>query len=538
VSADLVVTGGRVVTCDDAGTIAETAAVRGDRILAVGAEADVRALAGPRTRVIDAAGGSVLPGIVDSHIHLAWWGLASPPFTLDLRGAGDAAALVAAATAAAPDGTWIRGRGWREDELPVPSHAAQLDAVAPAHPVVLEHWSYHALLVNTAALRAAGITRATPDPDGGRIERDAGGEPTGVLLEAAADLIRRVVPAWSPAERRAAIAAAARRLVARGVTAVTDPCVTPELLRDYLALRRAGELPLRVVVLLHWDWPSVSSSVARTRAALAHAPAATGLGDEWLRIGGAKLFADGVPALGTAWMSEPYPGGGSGGLVTEGASDAERLEELRGLVALLHGHRFQVQVHATGDRACAAVADALCAAYDADPWDARHVVIHANLLSARDAGRLAERGLAANVNALIKWQAADAVRPLLGEERWHRTMPARTLLGAGVRLADSSDAPIVDPDWRQAVETLVRRRARGSGALSGPDERVERIDALRAWTANAAYQQHADAERGMLTAGRLADLVVLREDVLAIEEDALHAITPVVTVVGGTAIQV
>jgi predicted amidohydrolase YtcJ len=537
---ELVVLGGRVLTFDAAGTAAEAVAVRGGRIVAVGSEADARAAAGPAARVLDARSGTILPGIIDSHVHLAWWGLASPPLTLDLRAPGvssvaDVRAQVAAAAAERPPGTWIRGRGWREDELadlagrrPL---AADLDEVALEHPVVLEHWSYHAVWANGAALRAASIGRHTPDPDGGHLERDPDtGEPTGVLVEAAADLVRRAVPEPPAEERRAAIAAAGRRLVERGVTAVTDPCVTPELLRDYLALYRAGELPLRVTVLLHWDWPSVTSTVAGVSAALAAAPAATGLGDAWLRIGGAKLFADGVPALGTAWMGEPDA---RGALVTEGESDAERIEQLHALVALLHRHRFQVQVHATGDRACAAVADAFVAALDADPWNARHVVIHANFLSAEDARRLAERGCGANLNAQIKWQASDLVRPLLDDARWHRNMPARTLLDAGLCVADASDAPIVEPDWRQGVETLVRRVACGSGAVSGPGERLSRMEALRAWTASAAYQQHADGERGSLAPGRLADLTVLAEDVEAVAEETLHALTPVATVLDG-----
>jgi predicted amidohydrolase YtcJ len=542
-SADLIVCGGRAVCCDGAGTVAAALAVRDGRITAVGSQTDVLRLRGPGTRTIDLAGGSVLPGIIDSHLHLAWWALASPPVTLDLRAPAasslaDVQALVTAAAAERPAGTWIRGRGWREDALAGLSElgprAVDLDAVAPEHPVALEHWSYHALWANRAALAAAGVTRSTPDPDGGAIVRDpATGEPTGVLHEAAADLVRRAIPEPSAAERRAAIAAAARRLLALGVTSITDPCVTPELARDYIALRRDGELPLRVGMLLHWDWPSVTSTSEGLRRALRHAPVASGLGDERLYVAGVKLFADGVPTLGTAWMSQPYAGGTVGSLVTTGGDDAERVRELRALVLEAHRHRLQVQVHATGDRACAAVADAFVDAIDADPWDARHVVIHANFLSAADARRLAARGCGANVNMLIKWQASDTLRPLLDDARWQRNMPARTLVDAGLHVADSSDAPISDPDWRQGVETLVRRRARGSGALSGPAERLTREQGLRAWTAAAAYHQHAEHVRGTLEPGKIADLVVLAEDVLEVPDEALHALTPVVTVLGG-----
>jgi predicted amidohydrolase YtcJ len=182
------------------------------------------------------------------------------------------------------------------------------------------------------------------------------------------------------------------------------------------------------------------------------------------------------------------------------------------------------------------VTDAFVDAVDGDPWDARHVIIHANFLSAADARRLAARGCGANVNMLIKWQASDTLRPLLDDDRWHWNMPARTLVDAGLHVADSSDAPITDPDWRQGVETLVRRRARGSGALSGPTERLTRAQALRAWTAEAAYQQHAEHARGTLEPGKAADLVVLAEDVLDVPDEALHALTPVLTVLGGAVV--
>lgn len=204
------------------------------------------------------------------------------------------------------------------------------------------------------------------------------------------------------------------------------------------------------------------------------------------------------------------------------------------MIELLHRNRLQVQVHATGDKACAAVVEGFTRAMEKDPWlDARHVLIHGNFVSDSDAALLARYGLVANVNSLIKRRAGDAIRPLLNEARWHRNMPVRTLVDAGVHVADASDAPIVYPDWRQALESLILRECAGSGAISGPDQRLNRQQAIRAWTIEPAFQDGMERVKGSIEPGKLADLVVLAEDVLAVGDRELHALTPVMTVLDG-----
>ncbi|MGH3947552.1 MAG: amidohydrolase [Pseudonocardiaceae bacterium] len=546
---DLILYSGRVTTLDDAATIAEAVAVKGDRTVAVGTTRDILDLAGPHTRRVDLAGGSVLPGINDSHLHLQLFGLSRPPFSLDLSDRAvstvhDIRTLVAHRAATGSPGSWIRGWGWTERNLPElrergsgPTRA-DLDDVSPENPVLLNHFSGHAAWANSRALQAGGITTNTPDPGGGHIVRDpATGEPTGELHESAVALVADIIPEPTPEDRQAATVSAMRELNALGVTSVTDPIVTPSMLRDYVALHNAGKLSTRVTTLLNWTWPSVTTPVSVIEEAMRYVGSSTGLGDDWLRVGGCKLFADGIPVLRSAWMSRPYDDGCCGSLVTEGTSDDARLATLNSVVETLHRNRFQVQVHSTGDRACDAVIDAFTTAMEADPWPgARHVLIHANLPGARAIRLMAKHGFVANTNALIKWQASDGLRGIVDDQRWHRNMPVRSLLDAGVVVADSSDAPVTYPDWRQAVETLVLRETREAGTVSGPAERVTREQALRAWTCAPAYQEGREHEKGSIAPGTFADFTVLAEDILAVDDHELHTVTPVMTVVGGSVV--
>jgi len=541
VYADLILHSGTVLSVDAGFSTYSAVAIRGERILAVGDDREIRDLAGPGTRLVDLAGGTALPGLNDSHLHLQWWGLARTQ--VDLSSAAsleEARDLVRRHADAQPPGAWVRGRGWHERVLagddPLGPTATMFDDVCGGRPMVLEHFSAHGALLNTAGLQAAEITTDTAAPPGGEVVRDpATGRPTGVLKEAALRLLDGAVPEPGPAERRAAVVAAVAELNRRGVTSVTDPIVTPEMLRDYVALRREGRLSARLTTLLHWTWPSVQTPLAVLEEAMRYVGSTTGLGDDVLRIGGCKLIADGVAALGTAWMSRPYHHQGTcGSLVTEGGDDDERVAALHALVRLLHRHRFQVQVHATGDRACDTAVEALVAALTDDPWpDARHVLIHANLPSPATIAAMAEHGILANVNALVKWQAAAGLVGVIDEEQWHRMMPARSMVDAGVVVCDASDAPITDPDWRLALQMLVTRMARGTGSPCGPDERLTRQQAVRAWTAAPAWQDHADRDKGTIEPGRYADLCVVAEDLMAVPDDELHSLTPVLTVLGG-----
>lgn len=528
-TADLILRGGNVITVDDAFSVASTVAVTGDRIVAVGDDLD--GLAGPDTRVIDLAGRSVLPGINDAHLHLTWFGLEGR-FSVNLNGIGSVPALheaLAKQLATLADDQWLIGAGWREASIaefgaPPGPHRAALDPVTGNRPTLLHHASRHSVLVNTAALRAAGIDRNTPNPDGGIIVRDLDGEPTGMLMESAVVLATKHIPPFTERQRLDGITEAMAQLNSLGITSVTDPVVVPEMLRDYTTLRRQHRMTVRVNALLHWDWPSPASTVDGIRAALDHAGLSTGLGDDWLRVGGMKLFADGVPTHGTAWMHEPYPDGGNGHLVTP---------DLAEIIALAHGHRLQVQVHVTGDRAADAAVDAIIAAQQADPWpDARHALIHGTLLADSTLPRLAEHGIGVITSSMLKSHSGASMSQAIGLDRWARTFPAAAMLAAGVHVADSSDAPVTHPHWPRGLATFLGAAPNPFAELA-PNQRLTREQAIRLWTTAGAYLEHAEHRKGTIEPGKLADLVVLDGDLLSVEPQALHDLAPVLTIAGG-----
>lgn len=530
VTADIVLRGGQVLTFDEDFAVTSALAITGDRVTAVGD--DATASIGPDTRVIDLDGRTVLPGINDAHLHLAMFGQSRR--NADLTTVDSEATLHAALRGQPPTNGWVIGEGWREVNIPdIEPHRAVLDPVTGDVPAVLHHASRHSVLVNTAALRVAGITRDTPDPVGGIIVRDQDGEPTGMLLESAGELVTRHIPALSTAERHDAVADGMRVLNTLGVTSVTDPIVWPELLRDYTVLQQQGRLTVRVNALLHWDWPSPSTSLERLTAMLANSGSATGLGDSWLRIGGVKLFADGVPSHGTAWLHDPYPDGTSGHLVTPGEDDDARYSHLMDLIELVHRNRLQAQIHVTGDRAADAAADGIIRAQERDPWpDARHALIHGTLLAPETIRRLGKHQIGVITSSLMRTYSGATISAAVGTERWSQAFPAGALLEAGAPVADSSDAPVCFPDWRKGVATFTGVAAHALAEVPA-DLRLTREQALRLWTTNAAYFEHAEHLKGTLVPGRLADLVVLDQNPLTVPDTELTDVTPLLTIVGG-----
>lgn len=532
---------GNVLTIDAEFRVASAVGVDRGRIVAVGSDAEITARADSSTEIVDLRGQTMMPGIHDGHIHFAMWALQRPPYSVGLADAASIAVMVervAARAAAAAPGAWVRGHGWRAEHFAefvasgrMPNRH-DLDPVSGEHPVLLNHFSEHGALVNSRALALAGIDATTPDPPGGEIVRDGRGEPTGYLVESAAQLVADIVPPLTDAEQDQALLDGADALRRLGYTSITDPMVGAELIRRYVGL--GDRLGLRVGLLAHWTGLGLPNSVAELRTALSYSGPNSGFGDERLFIAGAKLFADGIPPLGTAWTSKPYGGGCCGMLLTEGDTEQARYDELLAMIDTLHRARFNVQIHVTGDRACDAAVDGIIAAMDADPWpQARHALIHGNLLSPETARRMAPYGINVNVNSLIKWTVADALPAVYGDARAGYSMPMRTLIDAGLHVADTSDAPVVEPDWRQGVECLVLRESRGTKTVSGPQERITRAEALRAWTYEAAWQEGTETIKGSIEVGKLADFVVLGADPLTVDDHDLHLLPVTATVIGG-----
>ncbi|MFF9144673.1 amidohydrolase [Streptomyces sp. NPDC014861] len=555
--ADLVFVGGRVVTVDAEFSVAEALAVTGAVISAVGTRQDVAPFVGPDTRVVDLAGATLLPGINDSHLHGCAFGMSTPPLSLDLShpavaSLADVAASVREAVGRTPAGQWITGHGWDTgyldecvaDPSRQPSRA-DLDAVSPDHPVVLYSFSGHATWVNSQALALMGVDRDTVAPPGGAIVADAEGEPTGLLHEGAQALVQNALPPLGRRERTEAIRSTLATLAGLGITSYTEPGLGPggdgimrgalgaETLDVYRRLLADGELTARVGVLV---LPTGMASTAEEFARNLDALAGTTVGDDPRRLAvhGVKVFADGIVPNKTAWMHEPYVGGGCGSLCVGGDIDDERVGEIRAMVRHAHAAGHQLGVHATGDRAIDTVADAFAEAAAAHPRDdARHYVIHGDFLTAHSMKVLAAHGYGVNMNPTIKWTVADMEEDFVGAGRAAYAWPYRDAIDAGVRVASGSDAPVTHPDWRQGVATMVLRESKAAGRVSGPEQRIALAEAIRTYTIEAAWQDFADDWKGSLEPGKVADLCVVAGDLLGADPHTIPEMPVVLTVMDG-----
>lgn len=554
-AADLLFVNGRVITVDPADTVAEALAVRDGVIVAVGSEADVRAHAGPDTRVVDLAGGTLLPGINDSHIHAISLGTLTPPLTLDVaypsvRSIADVVDLVRAAAGARQPGEWITGSGWDVGFLDECLHEPgrqptrhDLDAVSPDNPVFLQDFSYHTGWVNTAALKLAGFDLEADYGDDPLVVADAEGRPTGVLYERQQAELKGIIPPLTDEQRLFAVRSVQRQLASLGVTSITDPAIGPADpaggmgtggLDAYRALAASGEALVRVNVL-RFACGMSGSSYDELTANLATFPATDTPDPRMFDVVGTKLFADGIPPNKTAWMHNEYPGGGGNGALTvAGDSHEEREAELRRMVQFAHDRGDQLGVHVTGDRSAVAVVEALVAAMDASPRpDPRHYVIHADFLAPREMELCQRYGIGANFNPAIKWTIADLQIDFVGRELADYEWPYRTALDAGVKVSSSSDAPVTMPDWRQGVATMLLRESKASGQVFGATECIGLMEALRTYTSTPAWQDRAEDWKGSLEVGKVADLCVLREDITALDPHDIPNVHVTMTVLGG-----
>ena len=534
---DTILTGGEIHVVDGANNRFEALAMRAGKILAVGSDAQISALAGPTTRHLALDGRTVLPGVNDSHLHLLMWGLAQPPFEVNVAypnvgSIADIVRVVGAAAQSKRPGEWILGRGWDQPyfaEGRAPT-AADLDALTPDNPVALTEFSGHAVWANTKAMQMLDIAADTPVPEGGVIVTDEQGKPTGVFFESAAWLITRRIPPPSASQQRGAIVASMSAFLARGITSATDPWVEPDVLALYADVAAAQGAKLRMTTLVR-----AGMSVAELTANLAQHAAVPNPDPRWLQKTGVKIMGDGIPTLNkTAWLNEPYEGGGNGTLSIAGENDAERVSELEAMIALIHDRGLQIGTHATGDRTIDAAVGAYAKAQQANPRkDPRHYIIHGDLISPATLGLMARHGVGANFNPEIKHMIADGQVEALGELRASYEWPYRTALDTGVTVASSSDAPVTPGSWLQGLATCVDRVSQQTGRVSGPEQRITLDEAIRTYTIAGAWQDHADDYKGSLEPGKVADLVILDERLTSVETSVYPKIQIAATFIDG-----
>jgi predicted amidohydrolase YtcJ len=537
--ADTVFLNGAVCTVDAARPTVAAVAIAQGRIVYVGADDAARKYVGSRTRVIDLQGRSLLPGFQDSHLHPG--DVPNPATALDLGGLKTREAIlerIREFAASHPGNAWIVGTGWDEAAF-LPSGQPtreMLDAVVPDRPAFLTNNSLHMGWSNSPALAQAGVAAGAPDPPNGRVERDEAGRPTGVLQEAAMEIVRRVIPPPTTDELAKDLAAALNELKRNGITAFMDALSSPALLQAYLALAKAGRIDQRAHVCQYYD-PSLDDDL-QVLDLVRRRKEFVGTSVDAHCV---KIVLDGAYGSHTVALLEPYSDEpekfGHGKLFF----DTERLERV---VTRLDAEGFQVHVHALGDGAVRVSLDAFAEARRVNGVrDSRHTLAHLALIDAADLPRFKALGVVANMSPLWNrgdpWETVFAPK-MFGPERSAQLYPTRSLLDAQATLVWGSDWPVTGVDPLDGIETAVTRRYPGGRNPEGvediswiPAQRVTLPEAVAAYTASGAYLFHDEVERGTIAVGKLADLVVLSRNLFAADPLAIHDIAVDMTLVGG-----
>lgn len=534
--ADVVLVNANVITMDPARPRAEAVAVKAGRIVAVGKVGEVTQAATAATRVLDLDGRTLLPGFIDSHTHVSAWShtIRQVDGTSAVnRTIGDILDKVAERAAAQPPGTWIEGYGYDHTTLEEKRHLTRwdLDTVTPDHPVHFWHISGHFTAVNSKALEIAGITADTPDPDGGVIYRDENGEPNGLLGETGIQVpVLHLIPPKPVEERARGLKLVNDEYVKAGVTSVHDANLGVfgglDELEAHRHARDVGDLRVRVYALL---WFDMLEGLLAAGVPLGDVGIRTGSGDEWFRLGGVKIWADGSGPGRTAALAEPY----LGEPVTRGALNHSQ-ERLDALVARYHDAGFQLAIHANGERGIDAVISAYEAAQAANPRpDARHRIEHLSLPTDDHLDRMAAAGILTTFYSAQIYGWGDRHRDLnLGRERASRLFPARSAADRGIVFGGHCDSPVIPPLPLMAICAAVTRETTGGDVL-GADQRLTVDEALQSWTLGGAYIAFEEHTKGSIETGKLADFVALSGDPRDVEPSAIRDLEVEMTMIGG-----
>lgn len=500
-STRLLIHGGPILTMDPSHPVVEAVLVENGRVAEVG---DSAFRSDSATDDIDLKGRLACPGLDDAHAHIMGVGFAQLQLDLGVDAASSIEtikSMIGHSTANQPSGSWIVGQGYDQASLQERRHPtrADLDQVSADHPVLLWRSCHHVAVANTVALRLAGITSSTPDPPDGTIDRDERGEPTGVLRESAATSLAGLQPEATEEEISDALVRGGMEFRKHGVTSATEAGIRrKEEFRAYQKLWAAGELPLRSYLMMIID---------ETLDELISLGISTGFGDDWLRIGPAKLFSDGSIGGRTARTRQPYEDDPTNYGIWMISPD-----EIQEKVVRAHTAGFQVGVHAIGDAAVETVLDAYDAAHRSAPRrDTRHRIEHCSLVDDRLIERIAERGVIPIPGTTFLHYMRPVYLQNLGSERVRFAYAMKTFGERGIVAAASSDAPVVPVDPLLGIKTMVTRTDRLGNPI-WPEEAVSVEDALRAYTWNSAYASFSESNKGSIRPGKLGDMTIFGTD--------------------------
>lgn len=522
----LIVVNAKIMTMEPQQPDASAVAIDDGVITFVGDDAGARALAGPDSLVIDARGRTVVPGFIDVHMHprpqfdeMALYGRLDLTPEGGVRNRADLIAKLRRKVAVTPPGMLIVGERYQDDLIGGHPTAAELDAIAPDHPVILVHSSGHRRSVNSMALNVAGITDATPNPPGAAIERDANGKATGIILEGVPGFQRLydTLPDPTEEEIRAGYLREFKMFLSRGLVGIGDAGLSPEKLAIYRDLLRGG-MPVRINAMLsadYLDWMIAN----RWR-------------DEWqvsgLTLQAIKVYHGNSLSGRTAWLYEPYAHDPTYYGIPPGRSQ----DELNRLIARIHDAGLQAAVHSNGDREIDMTLNAIAAAQAANPRpDPRHRIEHGSLATAPILRRMRDLGVALAPHSYLLNHGAKLED--FGAQRLLAIEPNKAALALGIAVGGNSDHPVSPPIVMQRIESLVTRRAASNGKTYGPEQRLTVEQALQTWTIGSAYLQFEEKSRGSITVGKRGDVVVLSADPRLVDPDAIETIGVDYTVIGG-----
>lgn len=527
---DLILFNALIRTMDASRPEAEAVAICGSRVAAVGSNTEIKALAGPRTRLIDAGGRLVLPGFNDAHVHFLAGGFQLS--NLDLRGTRTPEEFIerlGSFAAKQRPGSWITGGQWDHQAWPgAPLPTRQwIDPVTPDRPVLIRRLDGHMALANSLALHKAGITKQTPDPPGGQIVRDpSDGEPTGLLKDAAIELVNRVIPSPTFEDKLAAARAATEHAARLGVTSVQDMSADADV-GVYQELARCGQLKTRIYAVAPLtQWARWASTGLRA-----------GFGNDLLRVGGLKGFSDGSLGASTALFFEPYTDapGWCGLAAEEMVPEGAMLERIRGADRA----GLQVMIHAIGDRAN----DLVLSMFEQvlrehGPRDRRFRIEHAQHLRPQDIPRFGHFNIIASMQP---YHCADDGRwaeQRIGARRAQTTYAFRALLDAGATVAFGSDWPVAPLDPLQGIAAAVTRQTLDGRHPHGwvPSQKITVQEAVRAYTLGSAWAEFTDQVKGCIAPGKLADLVMLDRDIFRIPPTEIGQARVQLTIMNGQVI--